>query len=246
LGFFLNRAGRLRDAEHWYLRAREILGENAWWLESYADVLRQLGRLDEAAGYADQACASAQKDKPRGSLRIQARIYVDQNNFTRAEKTFAAAVSLVTESTPKHFVAELISDRALLVQAEGKISAALQLADEAVTLDEAATRSGNEGQTVLPIVLNRRAAIEVEAGQPDQDKTDADRSLSLLQDSLGSDAFSVHIGAARMARGRALLAQGESQEARAAFRSAMEHFEQTLGPDHRNTRAARQLSGLTQ
>jgi hypothetical protein len=246
LGFFLNRAGRPRDAERWYLRAREILGENAWWLESYADVLRQLGRLDEAAGYADRACASAQKDKLRGSLRIRARIYIDQNDFTRAEKTLAAAVSLVTESTPKHFVAELISDRALLAQAEGKISAALLLADEAVTLDESATRSGNEGQAVLPIVLNRRAAIEVEAGQPDKAKTDADRSLSLLQASLGSDTFSVHIGAAQMARGRALLAQGESQEARAAFRSAMEHFEQTLGSDHRDTRAARQLSGLTQ
>jgi predicted negative regulator of RcsB-dependent stress response len=115
-----------------------------------------------------------------------------------------------------------------------------------VALDEAATRSGNEGQAVLPIVLNRRAAIEVEAGQPDKAKTDADRSLSLLQASLGSDAFSVHIGAAQMARGRALLAQGESEEARAAFRSATEHFEQTLGPDHRDTRAARQLSGLTQ
>jgi serine/threonine-protein kinase len=246
LGFFLNRAGRPRDAERWYLRAREVVGENAWWLESYADVLRQLGRLDEAAGYADRACASAQEDKLRGSLRIRARIYVDQNNFTRAEKTFAAAESLVTKGTPKHFVAELTSDRALLAQAEGKVSAALQLADEAVTVDEAAVRSGNEGQAVLPILLNRRAAIEVEAGQPNKAKIDADRSLSLLQASLGSDAFSVHIGAAQMALGRALLAQGESQEAQVAFRSAMEHFEQTLGPDHRDTRTARQLSGLTQ
>jgi eukaryotic-like serine/threonine-protein kinase len=246
LGFFLNRAGRPRDAERWYLRAREVLGEIPWWLESYADVLRQLGRLDQAAGYADRACASAQDIELRGSLRIRGRIYIDQNNFTGAEKTFAAAESLVTKSTPKHFVAELTSDRALLAQAEGKVSAALQLADEAVTLDEAAVRSGNEGEAVLPILLNRRAAIEVEAGQPAKAKIDADRSLSLLQASLGSDVFSVHIGAAQMARGRALLAQGESQEARAAFRSAMEHFEQTLGPDHRDTRAARQLSGLTQ
>jgi eukaryotic-like serine/threonine-protein kinase len=246
LAFFLNRAGRPRDAEHWYLRAREVVGEIPWWLESYADALRQLGRLDEAAGYADRACASAQKDNLRGSLRIRGRIYIDQNNLTRAEETLAKAESLVTESTPKHFVAELVSDRALLAQAEGKLPAALQLADEAVTLDEAAIQSGNEGQAVLPILLNRRAAIEVAAGQPDKAKTDADRSLSLLQASLGSDAFSAHIGAAQMARGRALLAQGESQEAQAAFRSAMEHFEQTLGPDHHDTRAARQLSGLTQ
>jgi tetratricopeptide (TPR) repeat protein len=241
LGFFLNRAGRPRDAERWYLRARGVVGEIPWWLYSYADVLRQLGRLDEAAGYADRACASAQKDLLHGCLRIRGRIYIDQNNFTRAEETLAKAQSMVAEDTPKHFVAELLSDRALLAQAEGKVSAALQLADEAVSLDEAAIQLGSEGQAVLPILLNRRAAIEVAAGQ-----TDADRSLSLLQASLGSDAFSVHIGAAQMARGRALLAQGYSEEARAAFRSAMEHFEQTLGPDHGDTRAARQLSGLNQ
>jgi serine/threonine-protein kinase len=246
LGFFLNRAGRPRDAERWYLRARGVVGEIPWWLYSYADVLRQLGRLDEAAGYADRACASAQKDLLHGCLRIRGRIYIDQNNFTRAEETLAKAQSMVAEDTPKHFVAELLSDRALLAQAEGKVSAALQLADEAVSLDEAAIQLGSEGQAVLPILLNRRAAIEVAAGQPDKAKTDADRSLSLLQASLGSDAFSVHIGAAQMARGRALLAQGYSEEARAAFRSAMEHFEQTLGPDHGDTRAARQLSGLNQ
>lgn len=246
LGFFLNRAGRPRDAERWYLRAREVLGEYDWWLESYADVLRQLGRLDEAAEFADRACASAQKENLRGSLRIRGRIYIDQDNFTRAEETFAKVESVLTGSTPKHFVAELTSDRALLAQSEGKIPAALQLADKAVTMDEAATGAGEEGLAILPMLLNRRAAIEVEAGQPDKAKTDADRSLSLLQSSLGSDAFSVHIATAQMARGRALLAQGNSQEARSAFRSAAEQFEHTLGSDHRNTRAARQLAGLTQ
>jgi hypothetical protein len=37
---------------------------------------------------------------------------------------------------------------------------------------------------------------------------------------------------------RALQAQGNNDEARAAFRSAAEHLEKTLGPDHPDSRAA--------
>jgi len=42
--------------------------------------------------------------------------------------------------------------------------------------------------------------------------------------------------------GRALQAQGKRDEARAAFRSASEHLQTTLGPDHPNTHIARQLA----
>ena len=42
--------------------------------------------------------------------------------------------------------------------------------------------------------------------------------------------------------GRALQAQGKAEDAQAAFGSAVENLAATLGPDHRDTRAAMQLA----
>jgi hypothetical protein len=38
------------------------------------------------------------------------------------------------------------------------------------------------------------------------------------------------------------MAQGKTDEARAAARTAVEHLQSTLGPDHPDTRSARQLA----
>ena len=54
--------------------------------------------------------------------------------------------------------------------------------------------------------------------------------------------FSSDMGDAYLARGRALQALGRPEEARAAFRSAAEHLQATLGPDHPDTQMARQLA----
>jgi hypothetical protein len=45
--------------------------------------------------------------------------------------------------------------------------------------------------------------------------------------------------------GRALQAQGKSSEAYAAFQSAAENLQATLGPDHLDTRSARQSEFVT-
>jgi hypothetical protein len=47
-----------------------------------------------------------------------------------------------------------------------------------------------------------------------------------------------------LARGRALQALNRLEEARAAFRSAAEQLETTLGTDHPDTKIARQLAEL--
>ena len=73
---------------------------------------------------------------------------------------------------------------------------------------------------------------------------DAERARSLVQASVGADAFSMEIGRSYLAQGRALQAQRKTDEARAAFRTAAQHFEKTLGPDHIDSRTARQLAGL--
>ena len=95
---------------------------------------------------------------------------------------------------------------------------------------------------MLPIVLIRRSAVELEVERPDQAAADAARALSLLQASTQPGASSCNLGRAYLTLGRALQAQGKHDEARAAARSAVEQFQSTLGPDHPDTRNARQLA----
>ena len=47
---------------------------------------------------------------------------------------------------------------------------------------------------------------------------------------------------AYLALARSLQAQGKTGEARAAFRSALENLQSTVGPDHPDTRTAQQLA----
>jgi len=50
------------------------------------------------------------------------------------------------------------------------------------------------------------------------------------------------VGRAYLNLGRALQAQGKSQDARAAFRSAAQNLERALGPDHPDARTASQFA----
>ena len=146
---------------------------------------------------------------------------------------------------PGHYgFASLASERSLLAQGEGKISTALDLANQAVMMDEAAVKAGGEGGHLLPVLLVRRANIELDARQPDRAVADAARALSLAQQTVGPGFFSEHVGRAYLALGRALDAQGKRDDARAAFRSAYDHLQDALGPDHVDTRTARQLAQI--
>lgn len=63
-----------------------------------------------------------------------------------------------------------------------------------------------------------------------------------MQSAAPPGAFSAYAGSTYLNLGRAVQAQGKTDEARAAFRSAAEHLQTTLGPDHPDTRTARQLA----
>jgi hypothetical protein len=71
---------------------------------------------------------------------------------------------------------------------------------------------------------------------------DATRAVDLLQQSVQPGAFSSSNGRAYLTLGNALKAQGKHDEARAAFRSAAEHLNSALGPDHPDSRTAQQLA----
>lgn len=65
--------------------------------------------------------------------------------------------------------------------------------------------------------------------------------MTILQKVAEPGVFSSYLGHAYYTLGPALQGQGKSEEARAAFRSAVEHLQATLGPGHPDTRSARRL-----
>jgi len=215
-------------------------------------VLRQLGRLDEAAHYAELGYQNATEIKDEliaeQSLLKREQIYREQKDVSRAATMFAQVEPLMRRDLrPEDYALKfLLSEKSLLAQAEGDLPRALQLADQAIAEAEAAISAGHASgeQLVLPGFFYRRSGMELEAQEPAKAQADAERALSMLQSRSDPGAFSVYIGWVDLALGRALQAQSKTDEARAAFRSAAEQLEHAGGPDDPDTRTARQLAGL--
>jgi eukaryotic-like serine/threonine-protein kinase len=252
----LMNAGRPLEAEGLYRQALAMSHEEqaggiySALLMLYSDSLRELGRLDEAADYAKRALAIAQKAQDNFMVdnclvRIQ-RQYRDQHDSKRT----ATALDELEQRfhrdlAPGHYgFATLASERSLLARTTGDLANAMKFADQAVAIDEAAIKAGKQGAFSLPLLLDRRAVLEAETRQPENAIADAERARRLVQASVGTGAFSMEIGRSYLAQAKALQAQGKTDEARAAFRMAAQHFAKTLGPDHPDTRAAYQFAGL--
>jgi tetratricopeptide (TPR) repeat protein len=247
----LNQLGRPLDAERLFRRAIDISRTSPseetvspMVLNDYARTLRELGRLKAAADYAERAYAKAQHAGHQlvinQSLLERARIYNAQRNLSRAAAMLAEVEPRLRQSLPPgHYAfASLASEQAVAALTSGDVSAALKFADESVALDEAAVKAGGAGAFYLPMLLTRRSAIRLEAGHRIEAVADAVRALSLLQADAEPGVFSAYVGRAYLTLGRALQARGEGEEARAAFHSAAQHLEATLGSDHPEARSA--------
>jgi serine/threonine-protein kinase len=214
-------------------------------LNNYARSLRELGRFDEAADYAERAYAKAKQADHQlaisQSLLERARIARERRDFARAAAMLAEVEPRLRESLPPgHYAfAALVSERSLLALQQGDIPAATRFADQAVDIDEASIKAGGEGAFHLPTALVRRAQVRLAAARPAESAADATRAVGLLREGAPPGSHSSHLGGAYMELGHALESQGKREEARAAFRSALENLESTLGPDHPETRAAR-------
>ena len=251
-------AGRPFEAEKRFRRALDIgrtsQTENVVdpaLLNQYADALRQLGRLDEALTYAQRGHARAQQTDNRmieeQSLLKLVQIYREQHDLTRANARLAQLEPLMRRdyALGNNILAILDSEKSLLAQAEGDLPRALQLADQVVSSTEAAINAGRTGEGVLTLapLLMRRSGTELEAGEIDKARADAERALTLFQAKSEPGAYSYYVGRTYLALGQALQAQGKTDEARAAFRSAAEQLEGAGGPDHPLARTAWQLAG---
>jgi eukaryotic-like serine/threonine-protein kinase len=254
-GLQLDQMGRPLEAERLYRRAIEISAVDQtqdsvspMLLNNYAKVLRELGRLDEAADYAERGFVNARRVGPQIAvthlLLERAKIYTLQHKPDRSAAMLAEVEPMLRKALPPgHFAfATLASDEARNALESGDIPAAMKLANQAVSIDEAAIKAGGEGNYSLPGVLICRSTVELAARHPDQSAAEAARAVALLQAGVSQGKVSSKLGDAYLALGRALQSQDKSEEARAAFRSALENLQSTVGPDHPDTRLARQLA----
>jgi serine/threonine-protein kinase len=248
-GVALIRAGRPLEAERVLRRSIDISmasgteeAVQAMPLVNYARVLFDLGKLDQAGDYAERGLAKAQKagdEVPiREGLLLLAAIYRGKGDRHRASRMVSEAAARFESSLPSghRAFAGLLRQRALNAQATGDIDAALGFSSQAIAILEASAKI--RGVHKLPPFLMCRSEIALQLGLMDDARTDAERAISLLRDGGRPETPSINFGRAYLTLGRALQAQGQLAESRAAFRSAADHLRSALGSDHPDARSA--------
>jgi tetratricopeptide (TPR) repeat protein len=215
-------------------------------LVNYARSLMDLGRLDEAADYAERAhskaAAAGNQLDVMQSLFQRGAIYRRQGQLERAAQVLSEVEPMLRRKFPAAhpLFANLASQQALLAKSMGDATAALDLVNRAVAILEAAGKKGLEGSPAKSLVW--RSEIELQLDRKDEAADDARRGLKMLVDAAQPGTFSIFLGRAYRALGHALNAQDKREEARAAFRSAVEQMESALGPDNAETQEIRWLA----
>ena len=253
----LEQTGRPLEAERLFRRAIDISrvdqseqGISPMLLNNYASALEDLARFDEAAGYAERAYARAQKAGDEvvinQSLLLRSRLYRAQHDVPRAQAALDEVEPRLRKALPPgHYAfAAVMADRAMLELERGDTAKALRLVNQAIDALQATIKAGKAGVNILPLYYQRRGLIELQAGRPDAAVADITKALDLFRPSPAPGIFSYRTGRAYLFLARALKAQGKEEETRAAARTAAEHLQSVAGPDHPDTRSARQLAGL--
>jgi eukaryotic-like serine/threonine-protein kinase len=244
----LDLSGRPRDAEPIFRRAIEVSRVDAsdsavspMLLVNYGRTLRQIGRMDESARFAEEGYGRAKSTGfevvVNQSLLLRAAVYREQGDLARAGAMLREVEPRLREALPPGHpgFGGFLIERALVAQANGDSAGALGFIDQAYEIAEASRRA--EGVlTYIPRVLNRRAEIRNAAGRNAAAESDARLSLVTLEEILPHDALSVLRGDAYASLGRALMAEGRPGEGKLALREALRQLTSALGPDHPRTR----------
>jgi serine/threonine-protein kinase len=251
----LDQIGRPLEAERLYRRAIEI-GKASHSedsvspivLSNYARSLRQLNRLTDAADYVERAYSKALRtgDEISRVLLERAKICMAQRDSTRAGAMLSEVETRLHKTLPAgHFAfGVLASEQAFNALLQNDVPTAMRLAEQGVSTVEAAIKAGGEGSYYLPRLLVRRSTVALAAQHPDDAASDSVRAIGMLQQGVEAGKFSSHLGNAYLALGRALQALGRRKEAGAAFRSAAENLQNTVGEGHPDSREARRLALL--
>ena len=118
----------------------------------------------------------------------------------------------------------------------------MALANEAVMIGEAATKSGAQGAIVWSVALLRRARVELAGQRPADADADALRAVGVLKPTIESGCCSANLGNAYLTLARARQAQGALGGARSAAQLAVDQFMTSVGADNPATNTARELA----
>ena len=217
-------------------------------MTNYAQQLLDLGRVPEALDYAEKALESAKRAGDEvvinQTLLRLARIYRAQLDFLRSlAKLDEVEPRLQSALPPGHYAfAALASERSQTLELQGETARALKLANSAIRICEEASRQGKACEQFLPKLLWHRASVETALRQFAPAESDARRALQLLQQQSRAGEFSQSTGLAYLTLARCLAAEGRGAEARAMAQHAADQLEKSIGADHPDTRAARDLA----
>jgi len=217
-------------------------------LIDYARSLKDLGRLEEADRYGERAYqrskAVGQQAGIRAALLVRSSVQRMLGNLDRATELLSELERAVRAGLKAgHYgYAALHLEQALNAEARGNATAALELANQAMAIAEAAPKENRDRIDALANVLIGRSEIELKLHQADSAVDDARRALTLLIEGIEPGDLSSKVGRAHVALGRALQTAGNPGQAGEAFRSAVDHLQSALGVDHPQALAARQLA----
>jgi len=251
----LDQIGRPLEAERLYRRVIDISRDNSseeavspMVLNNYAHVLRELDRLTQAADYAERAYSKATAIGDElvisQSLLERSRIYVARHNVAQGESMLAQVEPRLRKTLPPgHYAfASVSSERALIAMEHQDFPTALQRIDESIATIQACVKAGKAGGYLLPLLYTYRSSINLALGRATDADADANKALASLHSDENASEVSSELGSAYLAQARALAAQSNTGEARAAASRALVQLQGSLGPDHPDTQSARSLA----
>ncbi|HZP64483.1 MAG TPA: serine/threonine-protein kinase [Terriglobales bacterium] len=254
-GIMLLRAGRTMDAEKCLRRTmdseRSSSGDEGISPTSqgvYSEVLFELGRMAEAATYAEQGyrhgVAAGDGVAIRKNLLQRARVYRAQDQLAQsAEMLSQLDRRLHATVPPEHiYFGYLASELAQNALVSGEPLKARQLADQALEIAQGWQKKSHGSGYYEGRFLLQRSAILLKLNQPNEALADASRAVAIFQQVSISGKSSSDLGRAYLAQGYALQQQGKRPESRAAFRLGAQQLENALGSDAAEFRVAQQLA----
>jgi eukaryotic-like serine/threonine-protein kinase len=248
-GVSLFQLGQPLRAEQLYRRAIEISRSDGaeksvspMLLTNLASALGELGRVPESARLAEKAYADARRagDEVVVNMALlrRASAYRKLGDLVRAGKMLSEVEPRLVRMLPEGHsaFASLASEHALLAEARGDFPAAIAAANRSLAIADGHDTFGT------PLLLIRRAELELAMHRIDDACADALRAISLERAIVAPDAQSSTLGRAYLALGRALLADGRVDDALGALASALDQLRPTLGADHPQVRLAEKLT----
>lgn len=242
--------GQPREAERLFRRAVQIASADAagtsvspMLLTNLARPILEQGRAAEALEIAERAAAAADRLGDTvvvvQSMLLRATAYRENGDYPRAAALLAAFERMQRERLPAGHIAfaALASEQALLAEARDELSDAAAAADRAVAIAE----GSSQGRELLARSLLRRATLALARGHVDAALQDAERGLALEVARAEPGSASSILGRAYLTWGRILAAAGRAADAQRALTEALAHLEPSLGVEHRDSRAAREL-----